>query len=153
MADHVMHLAGDPHPLLDDRGARLGFPQRVQLAVAAGKKRVLLPANPEEVTDEQRERDHQEVTRDVAGIRRAGSRDQGGEERGAGRDPDQEAVAARGRVGQPAQREDRPERTERGRISTDDAGHRAANGYDRDGARDQPPGRERQRHPQDQYHR
>jgi hypothetical protein len=92
--DHVVHLARDPHPLLDDRRARLRLSERFEFAVSLCKERVLVPADSEEVTDEQRERDRQEVADHVGRARRAGSRNEPGDQRDAGRDPDQEGVAA-----------------------------------------------------------
>ena len=92
--DHVVHLARDPHPLLDDRRARLCLSELLELAVSLCQQRVLVPTDPEEVTDEQRERDHQEVADHVGRACRDGSRNEAGDERDASRDPDQQGVAA-----------------------------------------------------------
>jgi hypothetical protein len=88
-----VHLACDPHPLVDDRRARLRLPERFELAVSLCQERVLVPASAEEITEKQRARERQEVAGDVGGARRARRRDETGEERGAGGDPDQEVSA------------------------------------------------------------
>jgi hypothetical protein len=128
------------------------LPQHFELAVSLLQECRLLLASAQEVTDEQREGEDEEVGRDLGRGERARRRDEAGDERHDRGEAEQNRVAAGGRVGHRPECEDGAERSEDDRVPGDDAGDRTAGGDDHDGVRKHASRGQRKRHSTDEQH-